>query len=111
MKKTFLILVSIVSSMMAQSAFSHVLETGKVTRIYPAGTYVVTFKLDGADNTTLCPLGAQWTLETTDGLFKEKYSLILTAMSLGKTVTFMHHDQLGCGNGNTNKIYSVDFAP
>ena len=101
----------ILSIIFPSYAFAHATESGKIERIIPEGGYVISIFLDGSDNASLCSGGSRWTLELTDKLYKEKYSLLLTAMAQGKSVTLLHHKDLGCGPFNSNKIYYIDFKP
>lgn len=92
------------------SAKAHVVEAGKVTRILPEGSSVISIWLDGTDNSTLCSGGSRWTLSTSDPLYKDKYSLILMAAAQGKAVRFLHVEGSACGPFIGNAIHYVDVS-
>jgi len=103
-KLFFVILLSIIYSI----AFADVDETGKITQIIVEGDSIVSVFLSGTDVVSECTGGARWTVDSSDSLFKEKVSILLTAASAGKTVHLHHLYGWGCGGWDSNKIYYVD---
>lgn len=106
MKKWIFILMMLIIPSLAHA---HVTETGKITQIITEGSNNVSVWLDGTDDTSLCSGGSRWTVDDTDPLFKEKYSLLLVAVATGRTIKLEHLDTMACGNWSSNKIYFVAY--
>lgn len=94
--------------LISNAASADVDETGKITRMIIEGNSMVSVWLDGPDVTNECDNGSRWTLSSSDLLFKEKLSLLLSASSQNKSVHLHHLTPWGCGNWSSNKIYYID---
>lgn len=89
--------------------YAHVTERGKITQVITEGSHVVSVILDGVDDTSLCAGGYRWTLTDADPRFKDKYALLLVALSTGKEIMLEHLDTSACGPWNSNTIYFVSY--
>ena len=91
-----------------QQVYANGSETGTITGIIVEGKTKISVWLDGIDYTDECAGGARWVIDTTDPLYKEKYSVVLSAAFTNKKVRFQYITSWGCDSSwNGNRVYYV----
>lgn len=108
MKYIYRVLLLLILNLYSLQVQAGVDETGTIDRIIVESNSLVSVWLSGPDVVTECVGGYRWTVSNTDGLFKEKLSLLLTAASQNKIIHLHHTTGWGCGNWDSNKIYYID---
>src|SRR5712691_198800 len=97
---------AVATTCVATTSLASVDQTGTITTIVPEGSNVVSVWLNGTPQTGECPsAGGRWTMQQDDPLFKTKMAVLLTAASMGKTVTLRSTGT--CGLWNSFVIYLV----
>lgn len=103
MKKSILLTLFFIFSSALNAA---VIETGTINNIIIEQT-MVSFWVSGQDEVSECSGGARWTLNESDDLFKEKFSVLLAASTAGKTISVRSTGT--CGNWDSNKVYYINL--
>lgn len=104
-------IVALALIVLSFNSYADASETGKVARILPEGNSIISIWLDGTDDNSACQGNGRWIINTTDPLYKEKYSLVLAAAAQGKSITLRHVSSSACSAMNANTVYyvSVNF--